>query len=774
MSESHLRTSNIVALSARSLFTWVLLLVLAFATRTWAQDEFSNSQEYLVKTWGPDEGMPMASVTTLAQTSEGYLWVGTLSSGLLRFDGVQFTVFNEDNTPQFPTLVGVRRLMVDQVGRLWISTYSSTLITWDETGFELAMDKAGRPEQLLWSSRDKVVFLKDGSLLWGVRAADGWKWQETELPHGATEPDICADNAGRIWYLRSETEIWLWENGRKTSIGLPPGLEHQRIRVLTADTQRRIWAGTDQMLAQWQEDHFVSMNPAGDEPNLSVKRIVSAGSSLWVEANGRMRRLSNSHWVAESKAWNGELSQVGRLNFLQGDRTGGLWGSLPDLGLVHVESSGAMIHLTTADGLPSNAIRFALNDREGSTWTGYDRGGLVQIHRRLFRGIGRQQGLAALVNSVCVSPGGTPWFGTYSGDVFRYQDGQCTNLVLPSAAGAGSRVVAADAAGRIWIATMSGALMVYADGKLRLVLDQKTLVRTVRLLLPARDGRLWIATGDSLWTLKDEKLTKVYEGSRNYYLAALGEGADGTIWAGTFDGILLRFNGQGCEQVYPPDYAQLGRLWSLCAAPDGALWIGTSKGGVLRYHEGKFQRYTTQNGLPSDHIVQVLTDAPGNLWLGTGVGIVRVPEEALSRFDRGEISSVPFSIYGKFDGLLTIGCSIEFQPNCWRGPNGELWFAMVNSVASVQPTEVRGNPLPPGVGIEGVWSNGRLVWPTRRGAVFFTEGLPVGTPAVSQPAPLRLGPGRQDLEFVFTALSLDSPQGVRFRSQLAGIDSDWN
>lgn len=721
--------------------------------------------------------MPMASVTSLAQTPDGYLWVGTLVSGLLRFDGVRFASFSEDNTPELASLQGVRRLMVDQVGRLWISTYSSTLITWDEQGFQLTAAKTGRPEQLLWSSTDKVIFLEaGGKLLWGVRGPDGWNWQETELPRTPAEPQVCADSAGRIWYLASGPEVWWWEDGRKTIVGQPPGLKHQRMEVLVADAQGRIWAGTDQMLAQWQENHFVRMNPPGDDGPLAVKRIVPAGSSLWVEANGRMRRLANDHWVAESETWNRELGQAGRLSFLQGDRKGGLWGSLPDLGLVHVESGGTMIRLTTADGLPSNAIRFALNDREGQTWTGYDRGGLVQIHPRLFRAIGRPQGLAALVNSVCVAPDGTPWLGTYSGDVFQYQHGQCTSLPLPHGTQGNNSVVTADAAGHIWITTLTDGLMCYADGKLRVVADQRKMPRTVRLMLPARDGRLWVATGDSIWAVQGDALTKFYEapgGYGSYYLAALGEGTDGTIWAGTYDGILLRFDGTRFQRVEPPGSADLGRLWSLCPTPDGGLWIGTSKGGLLRYRNGKFRRYTTQAGLPSDHIVQVLTDAPGNLWLGTGVGIVRVAEEGLARFDRGEISAIPFSIYGQADGLLTIGSAVEFQPNCWRGENGELWFAMVNSVASVQPAEAARNPIPPSVGIEEVWANGRLVWPVRRGAVSFSLGLPGETRAARLAAPLRLGPGRQDVEFVFTALSLDSSSGVRFRSQLAGLDSQW-
>ena len=192
------------------------------------------------------------------------------------------------------------------------------------------------------------------------------------------------------------------------------GLPGQVIKVLAADADGQIWIGTDQTLAVWQTNHFEVMTPTNGEATLSVKRIVPSGSgNLWVEANGRMRRCAGRQWLAESDSWNHELGRRTSLHFLHGDNEGGLLSGAGDLGLIHVSANGTFQRLTTLDGLPSNVIDFAYEDRDGNIWTGYERGGLVQVRRRLFWVIGKNEGLGdSLINTVCEDAQGAVWIGT--------------------------------------------------------------------------------------------------------------------------------------------------------------------------------------------------------------------------------------------------------------------------------------------------------------------------------------------------------------------------
>jgi signal transduction histidine kinase len=191
---------------------------------------------------------------------------------------------------------------------------------------------------------------------------------------------------------------------------------------------------------------------------------------------------------------------------------------------------------------------------------------------------------------------------------------------------------------------------------------------------------------------------------------------------------------------------------------------------LLHWRDGEFHRFTMKDGLPSDSIEQILGDARGNLWLGTRSGIVRVAEADLARSEAGDLEELPVSIYGPADGLLTIGSAIMFQPNCWKGRDGNLFFAMANSVAAVNPQEVRPNSVPATAVLEGVRVDEKQVWPERVGAILTAAE---GEGNNSTPA-IKVGPGRGDLEFRYTGLSLGSPTLVRFKYKLENSENAWN
>jgi len=731
-------------------------------------------QSFTVKVWGADDGLTEGSVTDVAQTPEGYLWLGTLFGSVLRFDGSRFVSFSSANTPEFSLKWGVPRLMVDQQGTLWISTYDGGMTTWDQNGFRAVFASTNTPNRLLWSAPGRVLFAyAGGGLLSGERRGDQWEWKNSTLSGALAQNQQCTDAQGRVWYLRSEQEIGVWEAGLTKVLVLPAELEGQRISVLTAGANGRIWLGTDRTLAEWHDDHFELMTPTNGEPDLKVKRIIASGNDqLWVEAGGRMRRCAGRTWLAESQGWNDEVGKLNALRFIHGDAEGGLWAGVGDLGLIHVAPDGRYQRLTTRDGLPSNRVQFAYQDREGNTWTGYERGGLVRIRRRLFRVVGNVEGLNEnLINTVCQDNAGALWIGTHVGRVVRCENGECADIELPPNARAQDSMAAADAKGRIWIGSQGAGLLMWQTGAVQRVASPAQLQGYPRLMLPSRDGRLWLGTLLSIFSVSDGQLTREFVAQTTAdHPTGLAETSDGTIWIGTLSGYLLRRQGDSFARVEPPDRASLGRIWTLWPGADGTLWAGTSEGGLLHWGGSGFHRFTMKDGLASDSIEQILGDGRGNLWLGTRAGIVRLAESELARAEAGQVRDLPISIYGPADGLLTIGSSIMFQPNCWRGQDGNLLFAMANSVAAVNPQEVRPNTVPPTVVLESVRADEKQVWPDRVGAV-----LALQSEQKKGPAPeLAVGPGRRDLEFQFTGLSLGSPSLVRFKYKLENSENNWN
>ena len=628
----------------------VLSCALLLPLLTSADENDAASRYYMVKVWGADEGLTEGSATDVAQTPEGYLWVGTTFGSVLRFDGTRFVNYSSINTPGFWTKWGIPHLMVDQGGTLWISMVDGGLTTWDRQGFHSVLTSTNHPDRILWSAPGRVIFLVGNEqLLSGQKSGGSWKWQTVTLPDAWPQGQYCADAAGRVWYLGRDHEIAIWDGQVTKTQALAAGLENQTVNVLTSDPEGQIWIGTDRILARWENDHFEEMTPTNGEVELNVKRIVSSGNgNLWVEANGRMRRCAAREWLAESQGWNQELGNYRNLRFLHGDDAGGLWSSAGDLGLIHVLADGTFHRLTTRDGLPSNSIRFAYQDRDGNTWTGYERGGLLQVRRRLFQSIGKEQGLNEnLINTVSADTNGVVWIGTHGGIVGRYENGVCTNFVLPPAARGDDSCVVADVQGRVWLGAQGVGLWLSEAGQVKQVIAPTQMQGSPRLLLSARNGQVWVGTLWSIANLTGDTLTLKYTALRpGDHPTALTETADGNIWAGTLAGFLLRWDGRQFVSLEPPDRNSLGRIWALWPSPDGSLWAGTEEGGLLHWNHGKFFRYTIENGLPSDSIVQVLGDDDGNLWLGTRAGIVRIPSGEIARFERGETSKLSVSAFG--------------------------------------------------------------------------------------------------------------------------------
>ena len=90
-----------------ALLAWRLLVI-----TTWMFCSFSGKgqsentpteipSKFVIKSWSTGDGLPHLSVTTLAQTKDGYIWIGTLA-GLVRFDSVGFKIFTPQNCPELP------------------------------------------------------------------------------------------------------------------------------------------------------------------------------------------------------------------------------------------------------------------------------------------------------------------------------------------------------------------------------------------------------------------------------------------------------------------------------------------------------------------------------------------------------------------------------------------------------------------------------------------------------------------------------------------------
>src|SRR5437763_3162722 len=153
----------------------VFFLLLAVGNGAAALDPSKHIKQYVHNTWTSLDGLPQNSILAIQQTQDGYLWFGT-QEGLVRFNGVQFTVFNQANTPGLKQNA-ITSLLEEDNGTLWIGTYGGGLTSLTAGAFRAYTTENGLPGNYvfaishdkrhnLWIGTDKGLGLfKDGRFI---------------------------------------------------------------------------------------------------------------------------------------------------------------------------------------------------------------------------------------------------------------------------------------------------------------------------------------------------------------------------------------------------------------------------------------------------------------------------------------------------------------------------------------------------------------------------------------------------------------------------------
>lgn len=684
--------------------------------------------------WTAKEGAP-SPIFNLAQTEDGYLWMAT-PSGLYRFDGIQFELYQPPSGQRFSSDY-IRSLKATPDGGLWI-------------GFN-------------YGGAD---FLKDGRI-----SSYG---EPKGLPPG-TVNDFALDGDGTVW-AATNSGLVRFDGSRWQRIGFDWGYSGQVVRALFVDRKGTLWVASEDALFyllrgksefRKRADHLGATDSIGQTPD----------GTLWLAEvqRGESRGGSNREWTVRAirptpvvpAAGGQTLPRVVEIDAATGsfiDHAGSLWIGSND-GLYRVpyperleKNRSFRLDESTAqrfrqkDGLTSDVLPGAttIEDSQGDIWIG------------TMRGLDRFR--ESNVVPITTDAGALLIAGDH-GDAWTYTEGFPQNSLVhlrgltlssqpfQSNPTAGYR----DTNGEIWLGEPAGLWQLENGRLVRYPLPKAVTMMNgqfdVQAITSDTAGGLWVSIvrngvyrwTNGVWT----HFGSLQNLPRDTAVSLLTDSV-GRIWFGYMGSKIALLNRDRVKTFSSADGLQVVNIQSICEHA-GHIWIGGERGLAL-YKNNRFQSLTPDGNAGFTGVSGIVETSNGDLWLNATPGIFHIPAAEIERAIKEPFYHVRCDLFGVLDGLTGKAVQLRPLPTEVESSDGRLWFSTTDGVVQIDPDHLLRNALPPSVYIRSVDSGGRT-----------HSGL----------GAINLPPRTTNIHITYTAPNLSVPERVRYRYELEGSDNDW-
>ena len=510
------------------------------------------------------------------------------------------------------------------------------------------------------------------------------------------------------------------------------------VSAVLQDSKGRVWLGTSARgLYYWQDGKMKKLPDPQNESRLIHALAEDRAGRIWVGTeSGLLCYETNSQRV--------RIAFPGiEIQCLLVDHRGVLWGGTSGDGIFQYKED-FFTSLRKPDGLASDFILSLAEDQEGSLWIG-TRDGISQLTDVKFPTYSSQDGIPAdnAVLSVSASPKGGLWVSTKGGAIY-FQDDR-TVLYSTNAGLSNPYVKRVFEARNGDVFVLSGANKIEVLSGGRLVASHATPKMPVAMMEDSKG--VIVSIGSDLYRVSRNSLVP-YEFKNGlqpelYWVVNLARGRDDSIWVASVNGICRVKDGLFQQWTKKDGLGDVNTHW-VCEEPDGTVWVGMAT-GLARMRDGHIHNVLRKDGLLDANINAVVPDEYRNLWVYTLRGLFLLNKRNVDDFFRGIEDHVQCKSYEGPEGYGQ-------EASACRTDDGRIWFPACKGVLCVNPTNVAVNRIVPPVRVQRVRSGGI---------------------DLDRSKPLVLQPDQQELEFSYAALSFASPQDVRFRYKLEGLDRDW-
>ncbi len=584
-----------------------LLLCLGLGLWLWPGAEgLRAASPFSVKSWSVEEHLPRSSVISVIQSHDGYLWLATIN-GLVRFDGNQFTVFNQFNTPGL-TSDQIVYLFEDSRSNLWVGTASSGLLKIKDGQVQsFGSDTATAP--LTYAYEDhatNVWFWMDGHVLCDHNG------QMDFHPPASTQPLLISGQpllpflaarivfpgaGGNLWFIQGGRVGKLDAQGKVSDFGPSPVDAGTIIKAGCEDADGRLILGTLGEGVFWLDNHGKWRHISKAE-GLSSDYVLSLcldrEGDLWVGTDGggvdRIQRKIFSTPDA-THSWS--------LESLSHDTNGGVWMAYNFHGLSYWQAGSNQDYQI---GNTKNAWS-VLVDRQQHVWAGSRDGGLFTFTAGYyFRPVEDTQFLGPQINGLFQGRDGTVWVATPRGlgswdgknwKMYTDHDGLPDDSI---------RALTEDTRGNLWVGTDGHGLANFKDGKFSVIHAGRDSIPgdDISCLFGDGAGDLWVGTlghGLGWWHggkwyqfattngLAGNSIAFVTEDEVSFWIGSnaglmrVAKKSFADLLAGEVDSLSCRI--YTSADGLPTSECSFGSQPATSRAPDGQLWFPTAQGAAV-------------------------------------------------------------------------------------------------------------------------------------------------------------------------------------------------
>jgi signal transduction histidine kinase/ligand-binding sensor domain-containing protein len=693
------------------------LLAARLCSSVFALDPHQPLSQLYHTSWSAKQGVTGA-VTALAQTTDGYLWVGT-TDGLLRFDGITFEQYQPENA-SFPAS-SVSALMAVPDGGLWVG-FSSGGASFVRNGrVTNYSDRNGFPVSTVRCfARDRTGAIW-AAVVGGFARLEGQRWQKIKTdwnyPNN-TAWQLLVDREGTLWVATGSEIVFLPEGEKRfQSTGIRCGVVSVLIQapdgaVLFCDYR------LEKIRAFRHRDNKIEILP--DIDTLAYSALFDRDGAFWFGGpNG--------------------LSRIPFPSRVQGN-----------------EFKPAEERFSEAQGLSNETVEAILEDREGNIWVGTD-GGLDRFRHRNLTWFPLRGGPFSLVTG----PQGHVWAGSRGkSPLVRVEDRK------PAVDGLTNVYTAYhDPDGTVWFSG-NDTLLHWQNGRfVKVGVPEQVLKLSVSSRPPNpiiasaitkdQSGNLWVAFGGSgefrlregVWTF-----VQILPDHPDWSARFAFTDSEDRIWLlwgdriARYDhGNIRVFDARDGLDVGPP---------SIMAERNQQIWVG-GESGLTFLQAGRFHRVWSAEPTGFTSVTGLVPARNGDFWLSTGLGIVRIPADEVEKVVRHPEYKLTFELFDLVSDLPEPlrENDIVYAPGAIETDDGTVWFATRNGAVRLDPTHIYRNPYPPPVSIRSVTADDKIY------SAFSTPALPALT---------------KNLRIEYAGMSLSIPERVRFRHKLEGWDKNWH